>query len=327
MKKLLVIILSAVLLTGLVACGDKTSSYKVGFGTETTVSVTDGQFANAGKKVFEASVVYVGVVVDKDGKIVNLYIDEAQNKGIFDKGVLTNDQSFRDTKKTLKDDYNMGPVSPIGKEWYEQVEALEAYAKGKTVADIVGIELDEAGFATDEAILATTTIEIDVILKAVKKAGENLTEVKGAVKAGLGSVSLVGLNDYGVPQINTTMAMIAVDKDGKLLYTYIDTAQHSAIVSKDDPNLITVKDDTRSKKELKDDYNMGPVSPIGKEWYEQLESLQEFSLNKTVSDFIGLEVDETGTPTGDNIKASVTVIVSDYLKAVETASKNLFEIK
>ena len=326
MKKLLVILLSAMLLTGLVACGDKTATYKVGFGTETSVSATDGQYANAGKKVFEASVAYAGVVVDKDGKIVKLFIDEAQNQAVLDNGVLTNPDTSKATKKELKENYGMGVISPIEKEWYEQIEALEAYAVGKKVSDFVGMELDADGFPTDEAVLATTTIELDVILKAVKKAGENLTEVKGAVKVGLGSTSIVNLQ-YGAPQVASTMAMVAVDKDGKLLYTYIDTSQNLATVDKTDPNNVTVSADTRSKKELKDEYNMGPVSPIGKEWYEQLEALQVYSLNKTVKDFIGLAVDADGTPTGDDIKASVTVTVNDYLKAVETAGNNLFELK
>ena len=30
-----------------------------------------------------------------------------------------------ENKKELKDDYGLGRISPIGKEWYEQIEALE----------------------------------------------------------------------------------------------------------------------------------------------------------------------------------------------------------
>ncbi len=326
MKKLLVVLLSAVLLTGLVACGEKTSTYKVGFGTETTVSATDGQYANAGKKVFEASVVYAGIVVDKDGKIVKLYLDEAQNQALIVNGALENVNTSKPTKKALKEDYNMGPVSGIGKEWYEQIAALETYAVGKKVTDIAALALDAEGVATDEEVKAGITISLTDIIKAIVKAGDNLTEVKGAVKIGLASISNVGLS-YGTPQINTTMAMIAVDKDGKLVYNYVDVAQHSALVDKNDPTKVSAREDTRSKKEKKEDYNMAPVSPIGKEWYEQQQALEAYSLGKTVSEYLQLAVDGEGNVTDETVKASVTITVTDYLKAVELAGKDLFDIK
>ena len=36
--------------------------------------------------------------------------------------------------------YNMKGASPIGKEWYEQAEAFENLAVGKTVAELVALE-------------------------------------------------------------------------------------------------------------------------------------------------------------------------------------------
>ena len=37
----------------------------------------------------------------------------------------------------------MKPASAIGKEWYEQIAALEAYAVGKTPADVAGMKVTE----------------------------------------------------------------------------------------------------------------------------------------------------------------------------------------
>lgn len=47
------------------------------------------------------------------------------------------------TKKSLKEDYGMKAASPIGKEWYEQVAALEAFIVEND--GVSSIELSDAG--------------------------------------------------------------------------------------------------------------------------------------------------------------------------------------
>ena len=60
-----------------------------------------------------------------------------------------------ETKKELKEGYNMKPASPIGKEWYEQIAALEEYATGKTAAEF----LATATKAKDEHHTAVPDVE------------------------------------------------------------------------------------------------------------------------------------------------------------------------
>ena len=63
--------------------------------------------------------VVAAVLVDADGKIVSLKVDEMQIKP--DLG--TDDGSVADLRSKLekKEDYNMKGASPIEKEWYEQI--------------------------------------------------------------------------------------------------------------------------------------------------------------------------------------------------------------
>ena len=68
----------------------------------------------------------------------------------------------------------MTVASPIGKEWYQQAEAFETWAKGKTPADIAALELVESNghmVAANEADLyAGCTMDITSFQAATKKA-------------------------------------------------------------------------------------------------------------------------------------------------------------
>ena len=64
----------------------------------------------------------------------------------------------------------MAGVSPIGKEWYEQADAYEAYVIGKTGDEVSGIALDDAGKPTDETLTAGCTINILELVSSTAKA-------------------------------------------------------------------------------------------------------------------------------------------------------------
>ncbi len=96
------------------------------------------------------------VYVDSTGMIKSVFLDTTYTKD----EVLT-------TKKTLGDDYGMKSHSEAGKEWYEQVNLLEA----KVVENqgISFIELDEDG-KTDA--VAGVTMKINALYKALENALE-----------------------------------------------------------------------------------------------------------------------------------------------------------
>lgn len=73
------------------------------------------------------------------------------------------------SKKQQKEAYGMKQASPIQKEWYEQIEALEQYVEQNGVE---AIALDEAGKATNEELRSVCSIRIDAFLKAMKETKE-----------------------------------------------------------------------------------------------------------------------------------------------------------
>ena len=88
----------------------------------------------------------------------------------------------------------------------------------------------------------------------------------------------------------------------------------------------------RSKKEKGDDYGMRSSSEIGKELFEQVEALEEYSIGKTVADVLATPTEKkddhhTAVPTDEDLKTSVTISIGDYLAALEKAAANATPIE
>ena len=186
MKKIIAILLVAMMALSLVACGEKpaptpdpTTTYKTGLGMVVSMSGTDAEDEDPAKT--QADVTAVAVALDAEGKIVAVSIDVAQCKGSVDaEGVVTVAENTL-TKRELGDDYNMAKYADpaaVG-EWYQQAAAFEAYCIGKTPAEVAGMPLGENshGYNTAPAVeeLKTTcTISVTDFLAALAKAAENV---------------------------------------------------------------------------------------------------------------------------------------------------------
>ncbi len=145
MKKYLVFVLVAVAIF-LVGC-EKVANSEYAGGTY----MGSHEYVSFEKNYVATAVVYI----DDAGVIKSVYIDTTYLK-----------DDLYTTKKTLGDDYGMAVASPIGKEWYEQVEALEAYIVENQSVDL---ELDESG-KTDA--VSGVTMKIDIYKAAVLNALE-----------------------------------------------------------------------------------------------------------------------------------------------------------
>lgn len=113
------------------------------------------------------------LVVDDAGKIVSCLFDVTQTKVAFNAaGEITADMDAEIlTKREVGDGYGMKGISPIGKEWYEQAEALAAFCEGKTLDEaLAGIALSEDGHPTGADVVTGCTIEISDFVKALQKA-------------------------------------------------------------------------------------------------------------------------------------------------------------
>ena len=347
MKKLFALLAVGALLFSMTACKKAETVYKVGTAGFTTMSSKDFDDETDAAGQVQTNTYYATVALDKDGKIVFVSIDTAQNRGTFDaEGNIVKAEPIR-TKKELKEEYGMKGLSSqigIGKEWYEQMASLEEYLIGKTLADVKGIpteKKDDAHLAvpSGDDLKSSVSITIDGYQKVVEMAINNAVEVKGLVKLGQGSITGINAKSFntetdaaGQVQVNDTFAGVGLDKDGKVVYVYIDTAQNTGTF--DNEGKIVKAEPIRTKKELKEEYGMKGLSSqigIGKEWYEQMASLEEYIIGKTVADVKGIPTEKKddnhlAVPSGDDLKSSVSITIDGYQDAFAKAAANAVEL-
>ncbi len=288
----------------------------------------------------QVDTIMAAVGFDKDGKVASVTIDNAQTKIKFDKDLkLTTDKNdeFK-TKVELGADYGMIKASSIGKEWFEQIAALEDWMVGKTIEEIKGmktVEKDEAHPAVpDEAELTSSvTISVEGYIAAVEEAWEKAVDLDGsAVKVGLGhEISIAkstGLDGETLPlaQVDNPMAATALDADGKVVGTIIDNAQTKVQFDKDGKVTTDKAGEFKTKVELGADYGMIKASTIGKEWFEQAAALGDWMVGKTAEEIQAMktyEKDENHPTVPDEaeLKSSVTMDAGDYIAVVVEGSE------
>lgn len=150
-----------------------------GLGSVTTMSGAGAEADKAGSVTVNTTM--CALELDDAGKIAAVSFDIAQNKVGFDAtGALTGELTGEHlTKKELGDGYGMKAASGIGKEWFEQAEALEDWCVGKTVEEVVTMPTYDKGDGhhtqvPDDVDLKTgCTIDVGSFLDALQKAADN----------------------------------------------------------------------------------------------------------------------------------------------------------
>ncbi len=322
MKKFLAVGLASVLAVSFAACSKAADD-----GKSSTEAGKDAAAAKTGYAVVSSisdvkdttltiDSVCAAVLVGADGKIIDCKIDEAQTKPDLAKDA--GDVKDLRTKLEKQGDYAMKGASPIQKEWFEQIAAFEAFAKGKT-ADEITAAVGEDGKPSNADLKAGCTIVVADIAKAVANA------VTGAQDLGASSTDTLKLavttekyyesNEKNL-QYDSNYAVVTLDKDNKITSCLIDSSQAKCTIA---DGKFTVKDGAfASKKELKDDYAMKGVSPIQKEWYEQAAAFESFAKGKT-ADQLTAAVGEDGKPSDADLKAGCTIIVKGIVENVVKA--------
>jgi len=301
------------------------SGLRLGFGAVVTTGhstqKTDKKPATA-----ESYTYYAATLIDADSKIVKIWIDAVvQAQTLDEKGTITSDvKAPGATKRELGDAYGMKKASAIGKEWWEQADALEAYLVGKTVADIDAAAKDADGKFVD--LKTSSTFGPTSYIEALKKAVAAAEKAKptAATKLGFGTVISAAKSanataeKAGVVESYTSLAVVAVDDSGKVLDTWIDAVVHDFAF--DTKGVITsdLKALGATKRELGDAYGMKKASAIGKEWWEQADALEAYLEGKTVA-----EIDAAPTE-GDkkvftDLKTSSTFGPTNYVTALKKA--------
>ncbi|MEG2174470.1 MAG: hypothetical protein RR135_03160 [Oscillospiraceae bacterium] len=150
------------------------------------------------------------------------------------------------------------------------------------------------------------------------------------IRVGLGVVATTdeskGAGDgaNAMAQANVAVCALAVDDKGTILSVKFDTVQTKIGFDVAGALMGDVKEPVKTKKELGNDYGMKAASGIGKEWYEQINALEKWMLGQTVGDVLAMKVYErdahhTHVPEEEDLKTSVTISVTDQLRALEKA--------
>lgn len=136
----------------------------------------------------------------------------------------------------------------------------------------------------------------------------------------------------GVFEVNTYFAHVVLDGD-KLVDVYIDVAQNNVSFNAEDALTgFSAAGGKGTKKELGDDYNMKTYGNAVAEWYEQIESLEDWMIGKTVQEVLDMPTFEKdaghpAVPDVEDLKSSVTITVESYKEVVKMAAENAVEVE
>lgn len=320
MKKLLAVGLASVLAVSFAACS-KDGGNAQDNGTDAAAVKTGLAVVSEIQDVEDTTLtidsVAAAVLVDTEGKIVDVKIDEAQTKPDLtkDNGNVTDLR----TKLEKKEDYAMKAASPIGKEWYEQAAAFEAWAKGKT-ADQIKAGIGEDGYPTDADLKAGCTIHASGFATAVANAIANAQDLGAAatdtLKLSVTTEKYYKSDDTNL-QYDSNYAVVTLGADGKITSCLIDASQAKCSIA--DGKFTVAAGAFITKKELKEDYAMKAASPIGKEWYEQAAAFEAWAKGKTAED-IKAAVGEDGAASDADLKAGCTITISSIAQTVANAA-------
>ena len=347
MKKLLAMLLALVMVLSFAACGNtepeveepevpsepEVETPEEPEVTEATYTLGLGVVVNQtveGKAQVNATM--AAVVLDAEGTIVAVDLDVAQSTCPTTEAGAFTAEGFDNRTKTEKGaDYGMAPVSPIGAEWDAQMAAFEAWAIGKTVDYITGVELVESNghmVAANEADLyAGCTMAIGDFQAAVADALNSTTEFTAeSFKLGLGVVTTCSVSEAtaekaGSIQMYSDFAAVVTAEDGTILAARLDAIQPAIGLNAD--NTLTAKENLSSKYQLKEGYGMAPVSPIAAEWYTQADAYCAYAAGKTAADLEAIElVEHNGHMVALNeadLYAGCTMQVGSYIEATVKA--------
>ncbi|MBQ7903899.1 MAG: hypothetical protein IJ362_09225 [Oscillospiraceae bacterium] len=341
MKKVIALALSVVMALSLVACGGEEAKapakFKVGMGHNISAKMTDATADKAGSAQVDTTMLVAAF--DAEGKVVSVSIDVAQQKLGVNADGTTADAAKADirTKVEKEGDYGMVGASGIGKEYFEQINALEDWMVGKTVEEIVGMPVMDRGdgshthVPTSEDLTSSVTITVKSYLDALQEAWDTAVEVEGVAKVGLGqNISVKGTaattDKNGSVQVDTNMVGTALDAEGKIVWAKIDVAQQK--IGFDAAGVKAGDVDVRTKVEKEGDYGMVGASGIGKEYFEQVKALGEWMVGKTVAEVAAMETfdrgdgSHTAVPAVEDLTSSVTITVGAYLDALVEAEAN-----
>jgi hypothetical protein len=137
---------------------------------------------------------------------------------------------------------------------------------------------------------------------------------------GMGAVSSFASSETGKAQVDTTVAAVVLDTEGKIVMARLDVAQNKMDVT--DGN-VTTGNEYLTKMEKGDSYGMVAYGNAVAEWYAQAQAFEAYVVGKTADEVAGIETttnDEGYTVAADDaLYAVCTIQITDFIQAVTKA--------
>ena len=316
MKKFVALVLAACMLFTMSAMAESTAEYKLGMGVSVSTNSTKDGHAQVDATV-------ATVVLDADGKIVACRLDCAQNKMDVEDGEVNTEATF-ETKRELRERYNMVAFSDATREWFEQAEAFEAYVVGKTADEVENMETKEHNghnVTVDDTLFASCSIDITAFKAAVVKAcrdEKGQTFTAGTFTLGLAAISdasestSVTDDEDAVVKMYTEFGATVVGEDGKIIAAITDMIQPQ--IKMDEDGKVTDIVFKGTKRELGADYGMVAYGNAIAEWDAQAQAFANYTVGKTAEEVAAIEtkVNDHGysVPADETLLASCTMQVT-----------------
>ena len=173
--------------------------------------------------------------------------------------------------------------------------------------------------AFEESKVPEETTKAEVVPTIQESSGGSGYKIGLSVISSMTSSKEAGEED-GTAQVDSIVAAVVVDEQGKIVSCYLDTAQNQMGFIAEGKVVMT--EELQTKRELGDQYGMRAASGIGKEWYEQAANMEAYLIGKTAEGVTGIAVNEDQKPTDPDLAAGVTVSISGYQTAAVKAIKN-----
>ena len=133
--------------------------------------------ASANGDTSKVNTITAGVVLDGEGKVADVMLDEMELSLSADSsGGITLPSDLR-TKRQKGSSYPLAAVSSLEKGWAEQADAFGRWLTGKTPDEVRDIKTDEDGRPADADLLSGCTIAVDGYRDAILRACENAKAV------------------------------------------------------------------------------------------------------------------------------------------------------
>ena len=350
MKKIISLLLVVFMVVSFAACGTKPTTDEnngddvaatLKFGMGIVASYGDAKDADGDTNgECKAETTAVAVLLDDAGKFVDIAIDAVDAKAEWtSEGVASATEEVK-TKYELGTAYNMAAYGKKhdgtdGKvlEWFEQIDAFVATAKGKTLDEVKAF-VGEDTYTTGDLAAAGCTISVGSIMaaleEAVKNAAASEATAEDTVKIAFAtSVENTDATEEkeGSVEFEETIVAAVTDKDGKVVVAKTDCAQIKVTFDTKGVATVDTAAEIKTKLDLGTDYNMAAYGKkhdgsdgAVKEWFEQAAAFDAALVGKTASEFASL-ADADGYGTGDLATAGCTIGISYMIKAADKAAK------